>query len=213
MSSSRSRTPLVVGIVVVVVALAALIAVLAGGSDDVEATAIDEDGGVVEVVGDVLAPLPDAATDPAVGLAGPTLVGTDYRGEPVTIDPGASGRPTLVVFLAHWCPHCNAEVPLLNEWRDSADFPDGLDVVGVSTGVSSERPNYPPSNWLEAKDWTWPVLADSLGSDTEAPTALAAYGLSGYPFFTLLDSDGNVVARAAGEVPIEALAALVATVV
>ena len=32
----------------------------------------------------------------------------------------------MVVFLAHWCPHCNAEIPVLNEWRDSGEIPDGL---------------------------------------------------------------------------------------
>ena len=61
------------------------------------------------------------------------MSGADYDGQPITIDAAADG-PTMVVLLAHWCPHCNDEIPRLNEWRDSGDVPEGLDVVGVSTG-------------------------------------------------------------------------------
>ena len=32
-----------------------------------------------------------------------------FDGAPLTIAP--TGKPMLVVFLAHWCPHCNAEIP------------------------------------------------------------------------------------------------------
>jgi hypothetical protein len=105
-------------------------------------------------------------------------------------------------------------VPRLTEWRDSGEIPATLDIVGVSTRVDSSAPNFPPSNWLREKDWEWPVLADDLG-DADAqipPTAISAYGVSGFPFFVLTDADGNVVARQSGEVPIEVLAELVASV-
>ena len=52
----------------------------------------------------------------------------------------------MVVLLAHWCPHCNAEIPVLNEWRDSGEIPDGLNIVGVSTGASADAPNFPPDS-------------------------------------------------------------------
>ena len=56
----------------------------------------------------------------------PIVAGYDYAGNRVTIDPATDG-PTMVVLLAHWCPHCNAEIPVLNEWRDSGGDPRGLE--------------------------------------------------------------------------------------
>ena len=146
-------------------------------------------------------------TDPAVGLTAPTLRGTDYSGADVTIAPGTGG-PMMIVFLAHWCPHCNDEIPVLLEWRDSGDMPAELQVFGVSTAVSDERPNYPPGEWLRDKGWEWPVLAD----DAQL-TAANTYGVTGFPFFVIVDADGNVAARGSGEIPIEDLDALVDEVI
>ncbi len=104
----------------------------------------------------------------------------------------------MVVFLAHWCPHCNREVPLLVDWERSGDVPEGLNVVGVSTGVRSDAPNYPPDQWLRDEAWPWPVLADDENSD-----ALAAYGGTSFPTLVFVDGDGTVVRRISGEYPIE----------
>jgi len=125
----------------------------------------------------------------------------------VDIDPGTGG-PMMVVFLAHWCPHCNDEIPVLLEWRDSGRIPADLQVFGVSTAVSEERPNYPPDEWLVEKGWDWPVLAD----DAQL-TAANAYGVTGFPYFAIVDADGKVAARGSAEHPIEALQALVDAVV
>ena len=237
MSPTRSRTPVVIGAVLALVAILAVAAVvLSGGGDDEETAVVTPtdgapagsatgDGGgassgavdplaaVVTVEGTALVPLENPGDDGAVGAVPPTVRGTDYDGRPVEIVPGAGGRPQLVVVVAHWCPHCNAEVPQLVEWRDSGEIPDNLDIVAISTAASPDRPNYPPGEWLAGEDWQWPVLADDTPSDPQTPpSALAAYGVSGYPFFTLLDADGRVVARRAGEVPIDELAELVAQV-
>ena len=66
----------------------------------------------------------------------------------------------MVVFLAHWCPHCNAESRCSSEWAAIGRHPGRPEIVGVSTAVSAERPNYPPDEWLADKGWDWPVLAD-----------------------------------------------------
>jgi hypothetical protein len=72
--------------------------------------------------------------------------------------------------------------------------PADLQVIAVSTAVASDRPNYPPSQWVVNKAWPWPVMADS-----EAMDAAQAYGVSGFPFFTIVGADGKVKARASGE--------------
>ena len=215
--TTRSRTPFVLAIVVAVVGLAALIAVVItrdGGDDEDTASTVpapasgasgdtlDPAAAAVSVEGEPLAPF-EGGEDPAVRLPAPTLHGTDYSGADVTIAPGTGG-PMMIVFLAHWCPHCNDEIPVLLEWRDSGEIPAELQVFGVSTAVSDERPNYPPGEWLQEKGWDWPVLAD----DAEL-TALNTYGVTGFPFFVIVDAEGNVTARGSGEIPIEELDALV----
>jgi thiol-disulfide isomerase/thioredoxin len=155
--------------------------------------------GPVEVIGEPLPPLEtkDIASDPAIGLPAPVLVGVGYDGATVRIDAAADG-PTMVVFLAHWCPHCNAEVPRLNQLRDQGRFPADLNIVAVATASDPSRPNFPPGPWLAGIDWTYPAMAD--GIDVQAGyIAAAAYGVSGFPFVALVDGDGNVVARWSGE--------------
>jgi len=158
--------------------------------------------GPVEVVGAALPELAQAPVeaDPALGSPAPVIVGVDFDGTTVRVDAAANG-PTLVVFLAHWCPHCNNEVPRINELRDAGSLPADLDVVAVSTAIDPTRPNWPPSEWLDGLDWTFPAIADGVDTDSEPAAYIAtrAYGVDGFPFATLIDADGNVAARWSGE--------------
>jgi thiol-disulfide isomerase/thioredoxin len=211
--NDQIRTLLVIGAIVAVIAIiGVVIAVVVGGGDD------DDDDAALElappfravtVEGDPLpeftAEVRESGSDPAVGIPVPVVSGSDYLGTPVTIDPATDG-PTIIVLLAHWCPHCNNEIPVLNDWRDSGDIPDGLDIVGVSTGVSAEAPNYPPAQWLVDKDWQWPALADDQPPDQNSPApAMGAYGGTSYPTLIFVDGDGVVRQRLSGEVPIEVI--------
>lgn len=140
-------------------------------------------------------PLPEFTgtdDDPAVGMTIPTFSGSTLTDEPITI--GADGTAKVIVFLAHWCPHCQAEVPRIVDHLADNPMPDDVDLVGVSTAVVPERGNYPPSEWLEREGWTVPTLADS-----EEGTVAQAYGLSSFPYFVVADADGKVVTRASGE--------------
>lgn len=157
----------------------------------------------VTVTGDELERLPDG-DDPEAGNQAPGLSGFGFDGTPVTVTPG-DGKPTLVVFLAHWCPHCNREVPRLVEWNDDGDVPADLRIVGVSTGARDDAPNWPPSEWIADEDWPWEIMAD-----TQDQVAAAAYGLPGYPFFVLIGADGEVLHRQSGEVPIATLESILA---
>ena len=49
----------------------------------------------------------------------------------------------MVVVLAHWCPHCQRELPMLVDMIDVGDVPEGVSVVGLSTGISQLRPELP----------------------------------------------------------------------
>lgn len=154
----------------------------------------------MDVSGENLARLEtdDIDDDPTLGTPAPTIVGLDFDGNPVTIDAAADG-PTMVVFLAHWCPHCNAEIPVLNELRDAGRFPDDLNIVAISTAPNPERPNWPPAEWLDEMNWTWPAIADGVDVEAGVFTGAEAFGVSGFPFVVLLDDNGDIAARWSGE--------------
>ncbi len=155
----------------------------------------------VTVTGDALPMFVDDGVDPAVGLAAPVLAGQNFEGIGVEVGPGA---PTLVVFVAHWCPVCQREVPELVEWNRQGQVPAGLRVVGVSTGTDARRENYPPSDWLVREGFPWALVADS-----DEGAAAQAFGVSAYPFFVLLDADGTVAWRGSGAYPSADLTAIV----
>lgn len=164
--------------------------------------------GPVEVRGSALPELEDNSgeNDAAKGLAAPIIIGEDFDGNPVRIDPANDG-PTLAVFLAHWCPHCNREVPRINELRDEGAFPEDLEIIGVSTGVGPDQANWPPSEWFEDVDWTYPVIADGVDMERQTFIAADAYGISAFPFMALIGDDGTVLARWSGEADKEDLLA------
>ena len=130
------------------------------------------------------------ADDPAVGMTAPTVEGADFAGEPVAIAPG---RPTVVLFLSHACPHCQAEVPVMQAWADAGGVPDGVDVISVASQIDPTAPNYPPDAWLEREGWTFPVMVDPTNS------VMNAYGLTAFPFWVFIGPDGTVRARMTGE--------------
>lgn len=174
----------------------------ATGAPDTAGTVADTDGSSAQglqqnqpvvVAGDSLDEYDGSGTDPAVGTTAPVIEGKSFDGTPITI--GAStDNPTMVVFLAHWCPHCNREVPVLVGMNDDGQIPDGLDVVGVSTAVDADADNFPASDWIADNDWPWPAMADD-----EDLTAFGALGGSGFPYTVVLDTDGTVLARRSGE--------------
>ena len=181
----------IAGIAAAVVVIAAVIAVVSTGDEPPTVAGISETS-PVEVTGDALPVFASSTSDSAIGTVAPTLAGQQFDGTPIAVAPG---RPTLVIFLAHWCPHCQREVPVLTQWEAAGGVPEGVDVIGVSTATDKALPNYPPSQWLADENFPFPVMADSDGSD-----AANAYGVSGYPYFVLLDADGSVVVRASGEI-------------
>jgi thiol-disulfide isomerase/thioredoxin len=203
----------VAAVVAVLVVVALVVALVAGGGDDGETAqtggstpATQGSGspsstagsgaasGAVTVDGDGLATLQDGGIDEdeARGSTIPTITGTDLDGNALTIGP--DGRAKMIVVLAHWCPHCQAEVPVLVDWLAGGGLPDGMDLVGVATANSPNRPNYPAKDWLAREGWDAPTLLD----DTDQNAAFAL-GTSAYPFMVVTDADGRVVARTSGE--------------
>ncbi|MEX1280213.1 MAG: TlpA disulfide reductase family protein [Acidimicrobiia bacterium] len=205
---STNRAPFLwIGLGVVVVVALFVWAIASGGTSgtasgsDFEVPAFGE----VTIDGDPL-PLLDpsgggvAEFDPAAGQPAPLVSGTDWNGEPSTV--GGAGSQ-LVVFLAHWCPNCQAEVPVLVDLMAGGDTIDGVPVVAVATSANSTRAEFPPAAWLDREGWTGQVVMD----DAET-TALRAYGLAAFPAWAVIGPDGEIVTRATGQLPADAIRAL-----
>ena len=195
--SKRSRRPPVIPIALGVVVLIALIAILAtsmsGGGDGGGNTNDVQQTRPVAVAGEALVRLGEGE-DQAVGASAPELDGASFTGTAVSIEN--DGRPKVLVFLAHWCPHCQREVPVLADWL-AENAPDDVDIYGVATATTPDRPNFPPSSWLARERFDVPTLADD-----ERGTAAVAFGLSAFPYFVAVDAEHRVVARTTGELTV-----------
>ena len=183
------------GAVIAIAGIAAIVA-SAGGNDSTNggAQASGHEYGTVTVTGKKLPTLPQSGADPAVGTTIPTVKGESFSGAPVTIAPG--GTSQMIVFLADWCPHCNAEAPKLAAYLKShGGTPPGVELTIVPTGSSAQAPNWPPSQWV--KDMGLGGVRTLV--DDQDGTAAAAFGLDGYPFIVAVDENGAVVDRRSGE--------------
>jgi thiol-disulfide isomerase/thioredoxin len=207
----------IIALVGVAVLAAIVLALISTNSNDsnsqqVQTAATTPGGGGPVVTAPVTVngtPLPILSSedkDPAVGMPFPEVSGTQVlNGQPLTIPPGGS-RPKLVFYIAHWCPHCQREVPLLQSWIDQKSSSINADLFAVSTGVDQSRGNYPPAAWLTKEHWSVPTLADSPNDD-----AARAAGLGGYPFFVAVDKNGKVVKRFSGERSIAEIEGVIAS--
>ena len=205
-SSSGSGKFIVGAIIAVIIGGAAIVAISSSGSETSTSSGNISEFSEITVAGEALPAFDSvsSATDAAIGMTAPVVSGKGFTGTEITTD--GAGTPTLLVFLAHWCPHCQREVPLLVQWEKDGETPTGIDVIAVATGTDPANPNYPPSEWLAREEFPalWPVIADS--NDKKAANA---FGLSGYPYFVLVDAQGKVFKRLSGEIPMDELTAII----
>ena len=197
----RRRPPVMTVVIAVIVAAGIAAVALSRGGNSGEVAGLEQ----VRPVTVTGAALPEAAggVDTAVGATIPEVEGADFAGNPVAIR--RDGKPKLIIFMAHWCPHCRAEAPVITDWLKKNGRPAGVDLVSVSAEADRNKPNYPPSRWLEREGWDLPVVVDNAEGSTAR-----AFGLSGFPYFVAVDGQGRVVARTSGELEVDALEALVA---
>ena len=107
------------------------------------------------VEGRALAPFETTENDSAVGKLAPIATGVDLlTNELVRIAP--EGRPLVVAFFAHWCPHCQREVEALTEWLLANKLPSNVDLFAISTFEAPERGNHPPSRWFKDEGGSTP---------------------------------------------------------
>ncbi len=137
------------------------------------------------------------SADQAVGMQLTAVQGTEaYSDAALVIDP-ADGTKRVWMVWAHWCPHCQQELPELNAWWPEAKdgFP-GAELVTVTSSIDASRGN-PLEQYLEESQFAFPVIVDT---DTEIA---AQVGVNAFPFWLVTDGDGTVLFRTAGALPME----------
>ena len=200
-NKKRGRTGIaaaVVGAVAVVAAVVIAIVVLSGDDH------FRPDG--LAFNGTALPTYVAGVEDPAIGESAPLFTTEDLDGEFAIVGGGGGPKDTakLVVFVAHWCSVCQAEVPEISKWAAENDLPEGVEIVMVSTFQDSDRGNYPPSAWFDAAGWEWPVAVDSGDGEIEA-----WFGMPSVPSWVVLTDHNFVVQRGTGPIPPDQLDQLI----
>lgn len=199
---SRMNPKVLIGIGGALVLVLFIVAVAVGLSNETDVADTMPQDVAVQVEGDALPPFDVAAgVDPAVGQTAPSATAVLLDGSPASLT--YDGTPKALLFLAHWCPHCQVEVPALQAYIDANGLPEGVDLVSIATSNDPARTNYPPSLWLEREGWTAPVLVDD-----DASTLGRSFGLTTFPYYVFVDGQGQVVARISGEQPPETVIAV-----
>jgi len=124
---------------------------------------------------------------PRAGQVAPDFTARDLHGKPVRLSQ-YRGSVVLLNFWATWCPACQHEMPLLNQWY-AANAAEHLVVLGVDKqeSVSDVR------SFIRAKGLRYPLAIDQNG------TAVSDYALPGMPASFVIDRSGRVRGYRLGE--------------
>lgn len=183
-----NRNIVIAGVVVLVLGLSIAIGVTL--SSEPVAAGLPE--GEIIVNGDPITPYSEG-TDQSIGLPAPAFSGPGIDSKIISVKN--DGRPKAIVFLAHWCPHCQREVPIIQEYINVLGLPEGVDLIAVATSIDKGRENYPPTDWLQSEGWSSPAIFD-LNKEIAN-----AYGLTAFPYWVFVDKDFNILARRTGNIP------------
>ena len=154
-----------------------------------------------QIRGKYLPKLVQGYEDSALGWEAPEVKAVGLDGEEIYI--GGEGPTTLIIVLAHWCPHCRNEVRELAPFLNETDSLDRVRMVTLLTSINDERPNFPPHTWLDLEKWPVPSIVDTPSSQIAT-----AYGISSFPFFIVINDKGEIALRMPGRLGIETLSRL-----
>ena len=155
----------------------------------------------VQIRGKYLPKLVQGYEDSALGWAAPEVKGVGLDGEEIYI--GGEGSTTLIMVLAHWCPHCRNEVRELAPFLNETDSLNRVRMVTLLTSINDERANFPPHTRLDLEKWPVPSIVDTPSSQIAT-----AYGISSFPFFIVINDKGEIALRIPGRLGVETLSRL-----
>ncbi|NCG35323.1 MAG: redoxin domain-containing protein [Dehalococcoidales bacterium] len=150
----------------------------------------------VTVKGGALPEFNRTGKDLAIGAFAPIPTGVDLYGNPITMTTRVGleeRKASVIVFLAHWCSHCQREVPMIQNWINKNGSSDNINLFSVATYIEKNKPNYPPNDWLIREQWSSSVIFDN-----EENIIAEHFGLNAFPYWVFLNSDGTVNMRHSG---------------
>lgn len=124
------------------------------------------------------------------------VVLTDGR---VLTSEALRGKVVLVNFWATWCPYCRKEKPVIDDfWKDYRDR--GFEVVSISVDDPPEK----IAAWMQDKGYAF------MAAPANASTAAAFGRVTSVPTSFIVDAEGNIRHKIAGQVHYPRLEKLVA---
>jgi hypothetical protein len=169
----------------------------AGGSSTAEVPAQSVPAGS-------LPPFESVQNDPAV-TAGMTLgdvSGTEYYSAETVSYPSGGDKARVWMVWAHWCPYCQQELPELSTfWEQSQSSFPNVELVSISTSRDDTRGN-PLEPYLDELQLPFPVLVD------DDLTLAGQFGTTSFPYWVVTDTEGTVLLRVSGALPLEQVAGI-----
>ena len=111
---------------------------------------------------------------------------TDGR---VLTSEALKGKVVLVNFWATWCPYCRKEKPVIDDfWHDHRAR--GFEVVSISVDDPPDK----IAAWMTDKDYTF------MAAPTNASVAAAFGHVASVPTSFVVDAEGRIRHRIAGQV-------------
>src|SRR5581483_2830931 len=112
------------------------------------------------------------------------------------------GRPVLLEFFATWCPHCAAEAPHLRRLANS--LAKRASFVAVNADSENDASVFAFHAWFGLP---FPALVDHGSHAVSWPghgrvgPVSSRYHVGSFPTFYVLDPNGRIAWRSAGEQP------------
>ena len=132
-----------------------------------------------------------------VGNLAPDFKLNNLEGKSVSLS-NFRGKTVLLDFWASWCPHCQAERPLIQQIYDKQQ---DKDLAVLTIDIIGSRPSETPANladFMQKNKYTFPVLLDMNREVTKS------YDIKFTPTHFLIDKDGIIREIRTGPYPSEA---------
>ncbi|MDO9465750.1 MAG: TlpA disulfide reductase family protein [Thiobacillus sp.] len=99
------------------------------------------------------------------------------------------GKVVLVNFWATWCPYCRKEKPVIDRfWKDHRER--GFEVISISIDDTPAQ----IADWMQDKDYAF------MAAPTNASVAAAFGNVASVPTSFIVDTDGQIRHKIAGQV-------------
>lgn len=149
-----------------------------------------------------LPPFESTQNDPAVvsGMTLGAVSGTEYYSASTISYPSSSEKARVWMVWAHWCPYCQQELPELSAfWEQSQSSFPNVELVSITTSQDDTRGN-PLEPYLDELQLPFPVLID------DDLSIAGQFGTTSFPYWVVTDTEGTVLLRVSGAIPLEQVA-------